>query len=486
MGRRPVGGCRYPHGVTETPQTARLHPLYVVVGVLFVALVALALWATARGDDQAAGQGDEREAPADPATSQDATIREDVERDLGAIEGVESATVEVLDEDLLEGLPEHVPAPAASVTVDLESFRTPEDAQATVDAVYGVLTTSGLSGSPTLTVVDTLPGTAATMRLEPTGPGDRSVHDGVAFLDAGATAVHLTADNAAVTGREPAALPGLAEVAGTLARPLNSLSTDGYGAMYTSSVDPVPPPLPAVQLLAEAGSRDETTQAVYEVRSPTGNPVPLLTVYVEGPPTPVADWLRASGQADLLGSAIAFTVYGSETSESGFVSDRELVSTDPAGDEADAAAAAADGVPPCTGPDLRAGVTGFDAAAGSRFLTVTAENVSDAPCALDGRPGLSFLRASGTVPDVLAEPEVPGQSPVRVVVPPGGVATSQLRWGAMSTANDPDQTTSVLVTTVPGAEVTRLRVTDVPGADSGVDILEGARVVVGDWVRAAS
>ncbi|MFJ4107096.1 DUF4232 domain-containing protein [Oerskovia enterophila] len=468
--------------MTETPQPTRLHPLYVVVAVLFVVLVALALWATARGDVRAAEQGDEREAAADPARSEDAQIREDLERDLGAIEGVESATIQVFDEEMFE----NVPPPSPAVTIDLENFRTPEDTQATVDAVYGVLAGSGLSGPPTVTVVDTLPGTKATLTLEPTGPGDPVVHDAVAFLDAGATSVHLTADNAAVSGRDPAALPGLAEVAGTLARPLNSLSTDGYGVLYTAGVDPVPPPLPAVQLLAEAGSRGESNQAVYEVRSPTGNPVPLLTVYVDGPPAPVADWLRASGQADLLGSAIAFTVYGSETSESGFVSDRELVSTDPANDEADAAAAAADGVPPCTGQDLRAGVTGFDAAAGSRFLTVTAENVTDAPCALDGRPGLSFLRASGTVPDVLSEPEIPGQSPVRIVVPPGGVATSQLRWGAMSTANDPDQTTSVLVTTVPGADEARLRVTDVPGAESGVDILEGARVVVGDWVRSSS
>ncbi|OCI30351.1 hypothetical protein OERS_29170 [Oerskovia enterophila] len=482
MGRRSVGGCRYPHGVTETPQPTRLHPLYVAVTVLFVVLVALALWATARGDVRAGEQGDEREAAADPAPSEDARIRADVERDLGTIEGVESATIQVFEEGMLE----NAPPPSPAVTIDLESFRTPEDTQATVDAVYGILAGSGLSGPPTVTVVDTLPGTKATLTLEPAGPGDPAVHDAVAFLDAGATSVHLTADNAAVSGRDPAALPGLAEVAGTLARPLNSLSTDGYGAMYTSSVDPVPPPLPAVQLLAEAGSRDETTQTVYEVRSPTGNPVPLLTVYVDGPPAPVADWLRASGQADLLGSAIAFTVYGSQTSESGFVSDRELVSTDPANDEADAAAAAADGVPPCTGQDLRAGVTGFDAAAGSRFLTVTAENVTDAPCALDGRPGLSFLRASGTVPDVLSEPEIPGQSPVRIVVPPGGVATSQLRWGAMSTANDPDQTTSVLVTTVPGADEARLRVADVPGAESGVDILEGARIVVGDWVRSSS
>lgn len=482
MGRRSVGGCRYPHGVTETPQPTRLHPLYVVVVVLFVVLVALALWATARGDVRAGEQGDEREAPADPAPSEDARIRADVERDLGTIEGVESATIQVFEEGMLE----NVPPPSPAVTIDLESFRTPEDTQATVDAVYGILAGSGLSAPPTVTVVDTLPGTKATLTLEPAGPGDPAVHDAVAFLDAGATSVHLTPESSAVSGREPADLPGLAEVAGTLARPLSALSTDGYDALYTAGVDPVPPPLPAVQLLAEAGSRDETNQTVYEVRSPTGNPVPLLTVYVDGPPTPVADWLRASGQADLLGSAIAFTVYGSQTSESGFVSDRELVSTDPANDEADAAAAAADGVPPCTGQDLRAGVTGFDAAAGSRFLTVTAENVTDAPCALDGRPGLSFLRASGTVPDVLSEPEIPGQSPVRIVVPPGGVATSQLRWGAMSTANDPDQTTSVLVTTVPGADEARLRVTDVPGAESGVDILEGARVVVGDWVRSSS
>jgi len=463
--------------MTETPRSPRTEPVYVLVAVLFVLLVGLAVWATTRGDS---GPGGAREASVERPRPGDAAIREEVERELAAVDGVETATVEVPDEDLREH------TPAASVTIDLESFRPREDAQATVDTVYEVLARSGLSGTPTVTVVDTQPGTGATLTLAPTGPGDPVVRDAVAFLDAGATSVHLTADSSAVTGRSPADLPALAEVAGTLPRALGSLSTDGYEALYSAGVDPVPPPLPAVELLAEAGSRDGTTQTVYEVRSPTGDPVPLLTVYVDGPPTPVADWLRASGQADLLGSAVAFTVYGSETSESGFVSDRELVSTDPTGDQADAAAAAADGVLPCTGPDLRAGVTGFDAAAGSRFLTVTAENVAAAPCALDGRPGLSFLRVSGTVPDVLSEPDVPGQSPVRIVVPPGGVATSQLRWGAMSTAGDPDRTTSVLVTTVPGADEVRVRVTDVPGAESGIDILEGARVVVGDWVLGTS
>lgn len=459
----------------------------MLVATLFVLLVGLAIWATTRDETGAtrtppAAEGaspeDSGETPRpDPGTPTPSTAWGPLELDLEAVDGVESATVLVFDEYV-----ESVPLPAPEVTLDLESHRTPDEAQATVDAAYVLLLSAGLPAEPRLTVVDTVPGTGGTLTVAHPGRADHAVRDAVTFLDAGAASVRLTTDSSSVTGPGPASLPGLAEVARVLGRGLNSLGDSTYGTLFSSPDEPVPPSAPAVALLATAATRAEANQVVYEIRSPQGTPSPLLTVMVDGPSTLTADWLRTSAQGELLDSPVAFTVHGDETSESGFVANRELVVTDPAGDQADAAAAAADGVAPCTGPDLRAGITGFDAATGARFLTVTAENVTDRPCALDGRPALSFDRASGTTPNVLLQPDRSDQNPTRIVLAPGGVATSQLTWRAMSTTNDPDVTTHVVVTTVPLAPPVRLPVSSVEGISSGADILEGATVTVAPWV----
>ncbi|MHA7133670.1 DUF4232 domain-containing protein [Oerskovia turbata] len=469
-----------------TPAGPRAQPVHVLVGVVFVVLVALAIWATTRTTSPAPPRSappaaaespeDDGAPPTDPGMPTPSTSWGPLEVELEAIEGVESATVVVYDE-YVPGIP--LPAPA--VTVDLESGRAPEQAQATVDAAHTLLLTAGLPRAPETTVVDTVPGTGGSLTVTHGGPGDVAVRDAVTLLDAGATSVRLTADHASVDGRDGSTLPAVAETARTLGRKLNSLGVAGFGALFTSSAEPVLPSAAAVTLLVAADARPEATQVVYEIRSTQGTPVPLLTVLVDGPSTPTADWLRAYPQGEVLDTAVAFTVHGDETSESGFVAGRDTVVTDPAGDQADAAAAAADGVAPCTGADLRAGITGFDAATGARFLTVTAENVSGRPCALDGRPGLSFVRASGTVPNVLVQPDSSSQNPTRIVVAAGATATSHLTWRAMSTANDPDVTTAVVVTTVPGATPAQLSTASVDGISSGADILEGATVTVAPW-----
>ena len=105
---------------------------------------------------------------------------------------------------------------------------------------------------------------------------------------------------------------------------------------------------------------------------------------------------------------------------------------------------------------------------------------------MDGRPDLSFLRASGTEPEVTLEPYMDGGSSVRLVVLPGQTVESLVRWGAMSTANDPDVTTSFLVKTVVGADAVRLPVTSHMGGEGGVDILGGATVEVGSWTTPSS
>lgn len=164
----------------------------------------------------------------------------------------------------------------------------------------------------------------------------------------------------------------------------------------------------------------------------------------------------------------------------------------------DAVAAAADATRPaagedvraCTGDELELALTGFDVALGSRFLRVTATSTASTPCRLQGMPDLAAMRTSGTlVPELTLEParSRPAE-PAVVVLQPGQAATSELRWGAMSTSQDPDTTVALLVTAVPdGPQVTlpvAQAVPDDPPGTASVDILHGATVRVGDWAPA--
>lgn len=147
---------------------------------------------------------------------------------------------------------------------------------------------------------------------------------------------------------------------------------------------------------------------------------------------------------------------------------------------------------PCTDADLTVAVVGSDAALGSRFLLLGATNTSSVGCILDGRPALGFVRESGTLtPDVDLVPRAtPDPKPGPVVVPPGGTAYSELRWGAMSTALDPDETVRIRVRAMRGMRGTEIPVLPVrsdPEAGpppSSLDILAGAEVEVGPWQAA--
>ena len=120
---------------------------------------------------------------------------------------------------------------------------------------------------------------------------------------------------------------------------------------------------------------------------------------------------------------------------------------------------------------------------------VLRESMADAPVALDGVPALEFRNAAGEPQrDVTLEPSAPGVVPGRVVVPPGERALATVQWGAMSTANDPDVTTTVDVAPVPGAEpvpLTPVFPDDPPSAGGALDVLDGADVRVGPWVQGA-
>jgi hypothetical protein len=97
-----------------------------------------------------------------------------------------------------------------------------------------------------------------------------------------------------------------------------------------------------------------------------------------------------------------------------------------------------------------------------------------------------FLNAGGDPQrDVIVEPYGPGVIPARIVVPSGAEVFAPLEWGAMSTANDPDVTTSLQVTAVAETDPVPLGVLANESSRAGLDVLDGAQVRVGPWVQAA-
>ncbi|MDQ4112451.1 MAG: hypothetical protein M3306_15335 [Actinomycetota bacterium] len=81
------------------------------------------------------------------------------------------------------------------------------------------------------------------------------------------------------------------------------------------------------------------------------------------------------------------------------------------------------------------------------------------------------------------EPYEPSMVPERVVVPAGESVTAVIDWQAMSTANDPDVTTDLRVTALPGGKPVTVAVSW-PGAPSDLDILDGAEVRISPWAQA--
>ncbi|WP_431838453.1 DUF4232 domain-containing protein [Cellulomonas sp. Y8] len=133
--------------------------------------------------------------------------------------------------------------------------------------------------------------------------------------------------------------------------------------------------------------------------------------------------------------------------------------------------------PACAGADLDVTLGGFDAALGRRYLLLTATNTSDASCAVQGRPAITFVRASGTpAPDVETGTPSGTPEPGRYVLPPGERLHAGLTWRGMSTALDPDVTVTLRVTAAPGADPV-----DVPAGEHTLDVLAGAAVEVGAW-----
>jgi hypothetical protein len=193
--------------------------------------------------------------------------------------------------------------------------------------------------------------------------------------------------------------------------------------------------------------------------------------------TAVADALTALDPPE--GEEIAYSV-GSSFRSLGGVVGRTASPADPAATGSTPGDVWPDdpGAPACGPGDLAITSTGLDAAAGHRYLTLVATSTADHPCAVEGTPAITFLRASGTpVPDV--ETGTPTGSPVgaRQVLPVGGAVQAAVEWRAMSTAQDPDVTVSLRVTAVAGGPEVDVAV----AAD--LDVLAGAAVQIGPWQK---
>ncbi|MFI2365556.1 DUF4232 domain-containing protein [Promicromonospora sp. NPDC019610] len=315
-----------------------------------------------------------------------------------------------------------------------------------------------------------------------------AVEDGDELLAAGATTVSLglgegngsdpLAATAHVTAAAPDDLVDVAEAADELDR---RAELEAPGARYRSGAGV--PDVDTVRLLVAAAGRPGVQDATYLAAE---RRLAIQSDAASGAQS-LADlrrWLEAQDLAT-VDAPMAYTVLDAGYAETtGWVSGAEppAHSPGPAGGATpwpdDPAA------PDCTGQDLELTLGVVDSAAGTRGSSVRARNVSGRPCAVENVPDLVFENATGQPQgNVTVRPSEPGAVPARVVLPDGGAVLAPLLWHTMSTANDPDTTTTVQVTPVPGADPVPLDATTDGTPATGLDILDGAEVRVGPWTQ---
>ncbi|MFJ2759092.1 DUF4232 domain-containing protein [Nocardioides sp. NPDC087217] len=311
--------------------------------------------------------------------------------------------------------------------------------------------------------------------------------DAVEMREAGATSVSLSVldqragSPAKADVRAPKeALVAVATVARSSQRPADLL---GGEAWYRSNELPDPA---GVRLVVDASERPSVTSA--QLSAPF-EPLIVLVEAAEGDRVidDVSRWLAAyDGYPVRSGQPLAYTVQGTRGGKvEGWVGGTPPAPTTmpPFGDGAPWPADA--GAPSCRPSDLEVVFGGQDAALGSRQAWLRARNLGRRACAIEGVPAVEFLNAAGArQTDVTAKPYEPSMVPERVVVPPSQSVMAVIDWQAMSTANDPDVTTELLVTALPGSTPITLGVAVTDGP-SDLDILDGAEVRISPWAQAA-
>ncbi|MEV0950653.1 DUF4232 domain-containing protein [Promicromonospora sp. NPDC050249] len=277
------------------------------------------------------------------------------------------------------------------------------------------------------------------------------------------------------------ALPGLARTAVELDR---SADLSASGGEFRSAARV--PDVGAVALLVAAAERPDVSSATYLaqerrliVRADTTSPAQDLTA--------LRRWLDRQEYARASGYHVAYTVVDAEQTETtGWISGFEPPAQDP--DTLPVPEGAAPwpvdpAAPDCTGDDLEVTFGVVDSSLGTRAAHVRARNVSGVPCAIENVPDLVFRNEAGQAQENVTITLGDVES-ARVVVPDGEYVVSAFLWRAMSTANDPDTTTTVEVTAVPGADPVRLDATVDGTRASGLDVLDGAEVRQSPWTQA--
>ncbi len=247
-----------------------------------------------------------------------------------------------------------------------------------------------------------------------------------------------------------------------------------------------PPDLAAVRLVVAAAGRPDVRNAAYVAGQP-------LTIQSDAAPgaqslADLRSWLEARRFAT-ADHPLAYTVLDAEYTEAtGWVSGAVPTAHAPHTVPLPAGTKAwpdDDAAPACTDDDLRIAWAGSDAATGHRYGLLTARNVAGNACALEAVPGVTPLNGAGRgQDDVSIELYAPGVVPGRLVVPPGETASAAVEWGAMSTANDPDLTTTLRVVPQPGTAAVEVPVSGRPESRGGLDVLDGAALRISPWVQA--
>ncbi|UYQ77190.1 DUF4232 domain-containing protein [Glutamicibacter sp. JL.03c] len=139
--------------------------------------------------------------------------------------------------------------------------------------------------------------------------------------------------------------------------------------------------------------------------------------------------------------------------------------------------------PACAADDVELSLGAPDAAVGSRYMALYAKNISTGSCAIQGYPRIEFRNAQGEQQKDMAIEPMADIRAQRVVIPAGDSVLSALKWKAMSTANDPDETTMLSVAARTGFGTVELtpRQGDSPVS---LDILDGGQVDQSPWLQA--